>query len=125
MFAGIILMRTLMRQNVSTAGLEVPTQEYVLENGYPTNARGETYGPNVGDMPSPDLILAVNEDGVEGYIKLAEMDYNPSTPEEAGEISAYTGTLYYNMYLQDGETIVGKFEVSTTSETDISGIDIE
>lgn len=97
--------------------LLVPTIEYVLEYGYPVNENGETYGPNVYDSYelAPDLMLAHNSE-LPGYIKRSEADAGSDvqTPEEA---LAYNENRpqYLNMYMQDGETWVGKFKIGGTT----------
>lgn len=93
--------------------LDIPTTECIEQEGYPVNENGETYGPQIKNtLESPDLILAENAEGVKGYIRAAEIDYTPQTPDEAGAISKSCYEQYYNMYLQDGKTIVGKFWVT-------------
>lgn len=70
---------------------------------------------------SPDLIAAVGENGIEGYIKsedlLDEGDF-VQTPEEAIEYSKKAAALKEDevyreipLYKSDGETIIGKFRV--------------
>lgn len=87
-------------------GLIIPLESEILENGYPHNKAGETYGPAVYGMDSPDLILAEGENGAHGYIRFSDYE-SPKTPEEAMKVS---GKQYkYNLYLQDGVTIVGAF----------------
>ena len=65
--------------------LHIPTEEWILEHGYPTNDLGETYGPDVSDdIPSPDLTLAYDwREGVRGYVRQSELDAGcPQTLEE-------------------------------------------
>ena len=52
--------------------LIVPTEEDVVLNGYPENENGETYGPAIENMFPPDLMLAIGEDNIQGYVKLRE-----------------------------------------------------
>lgn len=92
--------------------LEIPTAEYIEKNGYPTNRNGETYGPQIKDTLD---ILAENSDGLKGYVKRAEMDYTPRSTEEAEEINLSSEKITYNMYLQDGKTVIGKFSVDNPS----------
>ncbi len=33
---------------------------------------GETYGPAIENMFPPDLMLAIGEDNIQGYVKLSE-----------------------------------------------------
>lgn len=119
--AVIVLTRALRHNGTNAEGLEMPSQEYVRENGYPVNERGETYGPEVDDLPSPDLSLAIGKDGVMGYLREAEINYTPSTTEEAGLISESDDPVQYNLYLQDGVTVIGIFE-TTPIAVDMSGI---
>lgn len=52
--------------------LVIPSRESILEDGYPMNDNGQTYGPNMGNdtitLGEPDLLLAEGENGVIGYI---------------------------------------------------------
>ena len=80
-------------------------------NGYPTNARGETYGVDVKEnSKNPDLILVENSEGILGYVKSEDLDgSNYLTPEEA--ILNQSQGYSVDMYLSDGETKVGKFHI--------------
>ena len=80
-------------------------------NGYPTNARGETYGVDVKEnSKSPDLILVENSEGILGYVKSEDLDgSNYLTPEEA--ILNQSQGYSVDMYLSDGETKVGEFHI--------------
>ncbi len=94
--------------------LIIPSQDEILENGYPTNDRGETYGIQVKDLlDEPDLQLAENADGILGYVRQSEINApEPSTPEEAVQYTlARRGPIVVNMYLQDGETVIGTFSI--------------
>lgn len=87
--------------------LIVPTIEEIIANGYPINERGETYGPDVNGMDRPDLILAENKDGVLGYIREAD-EPQPQSIEDALAMNGQE-RFQFNLYLQDGETIIGVF----------------
>jgi beta-lactamase regulating signal transducer with metallopeptidase domain len=94
----------------------VPTQEEVLINGYPVNENGETFGPQVIDiLDSPDLVLAVNDEGVVGYVRPDEDDgAKVSSPEEAAAyMAAGPHDQFINMYTEDGQTVIGKFFVGS------------
>ncbi|WP_409969893.1 M56 family metallopeptidase [Bengtsoniella intestinalis] len=105
----------------STDGtLVIPTVEDILANGYPVNENGETYGQAVKDsnLETPDLQLAQNADGVKGYIRESETPGAwVSTPEEAADYmeTAQTEPSTINLYLHDGVTVIGQFEVSANS----------
>lgn len=95
-----------------TEDLVIPTFEYILENGYPVNDKGETYGPDMGNMmiiDEPDLILAQGENSIIGYVKKVEMDVpKPKTPEEAVKLNN-PPPREVTLYDIDGETIIGTF----------------
>lgn len=100
--------------------LHIPSVEEELQYGYPENDAGEHYGVEyleLDGVPSPDLTLAENEDGVLGYVRNDEINgMQVTSPEEAAAymkaIEAQDGGYYVNMYLQDGTTVVGQFWVS-------------
>lgn len=97
--------------------LHIPTYDEIQANGYPVNENGETYGPrsvpNVPMDPGPDLILAINEDGIEGYIRQKDLSHHPRTVEEALAVSGDKTSLI--MYYQDGITPIGTFSVGSHS----------
>jgi hypothetical protein len=103
-----------------TDGMElvIPSQEYIEANGYPTNEKGETYGPKITRMDDrtedPDLVLAEGEDDVQGYVKKTDLDGDlPSSPEEAVKYNETIKDRTIPLYLQDGETVVGYFRIET------------
>lgn len=93
----------------------VPTDEFVLENGYPVNAAGQTYGAPAYDsdleLGRPDLMLARGIGGAVGYLNLEESGGPTFTdPDEAAEYSrSHPRTIYYPLYDRDGVTVVGFF----------------
>lgn len=91
--------------------LEAPTSEEIQKNGrYPVNKNGETYGTYA--LPeAPDLILAMNSEGVLGYIRKADISPQPESIEEALEISGTRSELI--MYYQDGVTPIGAFTLGS------------
>ena len=96
--------------NSKIISLHIPTIEDILNNGYPTNKLGETYGPDIKDSDYiPDLILAKNNLGVLGYIRATELDPNP--PKSPSDLDHYTPVEKVNMYLEDGLTIIGEFDI--------------
>jgi len=98
---------------------------------YPTNAKGETYGIAADHFEDdPDLIAAINEDGVEGYYRYDEAHPNdpPKSPEEAlsrqAEYKAQGGFHYVNLYDKEGE-VIGKFRIGRAKgETEDFGYEI-
>ena len=108
LLAGCSQQETLQK----TGDLVIPTFEYILENGYPVNDKGETYGPDMGNMmimDEPDLILAQGENGIIGYAKKVELDGpKPKTPQEAVKLNN-PPPREVPLYDVDGETIIGKY----------------
>jgi len=88
---------------------------------FPVNQNGETYGP-MGFVKTPgkepDLVSAIGEDGIEGYLKKEDMfGEQPNNPEEAMaymerlEKEKAKGHKFIPLYASDGKTILGKFKV--------------
>ena len=101
--------------------VDVPTVAELLENGYPVNARGETYGSEGFSewLGQPDLVLAIGKNGVQGYIRYTEMEEvsggNVHSPEEAIAWTEYVrqrGPVEIPVYKEDGETVVDWFVIS-------------
>lgn len=91
--------------------LETPTSEEIRQNGcYPVNENGETYG-TYALSEAPDLILAMNNEGILGYIRKADLSPQPESIEEALEISGTRTELI--MYYQDGVTPIGTFTLGS------------
>ena len=95
-----------------TEDLVIPPFEYILENGYPVNDKGETYGPDMGNrmiIEEPDLVLAQGENSIIGYAKKVELDApKPKNPEEAVKLNN-APPREVSLYDVDGETIIGTF----------------
>lgn len=93
--------------------LDVPSIEEIQRKGYPINENGETYGPKVKCISfEPDLIL-VEYDGLHGYVRQSEISNDGvQSPEEAVERMKGGKTRRINVYLQDGITCVGDFELT-------------
>nr|WP_325293738.1 hypothetical protein [uncultured Oscillibacter sp.] len=76
------------------------------DNTYPVNAAGETYGSILlADMvgEEPDLIYAVNQDDVYGYIRLEDIT-------NANPVFARTATPAYALYDVNGN-VIGSFGI--------------
>ena len=99
--------------------LAVPTMQELIENGYPVNARGETYGFSGVErwLGEPDLVLSRGKNGVLGYVRQSETDEatglnKVKTREDAlawNEYAASHGPFAVPVYLEDGETIIDWF----------------
>lgn len=104
-------MLTIADQDVTPkSGLLVPSKDQVKDSGFPKNKNGETYGSDIKEFTcGPDLILAMNDEGVMGDIRQSDMDDGINTPEEASKKEAKSYEI--NMYLEDGETCIGTFKI--------------
>ncbi len=105
------VMRTQKVSQDKGYDLIIPSREEILENGYPVNESGQTYGPDLSGIIAkhPDLSLRENEDGLLGYVYA---DPKISSPEEAVaymESVAAAGAYIMPMYLQDGKTVIGEY----------------
>lgn len=91
--------------------LIIPSREEILENGYPVNENGQTYGPDLSGVivRSPDLTLVENADGVWGYIYADPKISSPAEAVAYMESVAAAGAYIAPMYLQDGKTVIGEY----------------
>ena len=116
----VIAFCALAGSNLDGRTVFIPTDEYILNNGYPVNASGQTYGPSwplqsADDDPElyemPDLLLATGVDGEVGYLSYEDSQGPTFTdPEKAAEYSrTRPNVIYYPLYDRDGTTVVGRF----------------
>lgn len=77
---------------------------------FPINENGETYGISIitedGEYIDPDLIEAIGEDNVEGYVKFEDIyghdnEYNYKNPDR----------ISVPLYESDGTTVIGEFMI--------------
>lgn len=97
---------------------------------YPVNESGQTYGSSADayqNLPEgltqdevreylPDLVLVVNDSGIEGYVSKDDfLPKMPSTPEEVASLSETSSTSGHEvtMYASDGKTVLGVWEAPT------------
>lgn len=85
---------------------------------YKVNEIGQTYGSSLYSElhgGEPDLIAAVNEDEVTGYVLKTDLDGPmPKTREEAlamMKASQASGGHTIPLYAADGKTILGEFKI--------------
>ena len=94
-------------------------KEQLVEGGYPTNSRGETYGNAFGSSlvgHDPDLIAAKGTNGESGYIAMEDQNITVGkTPEEImaymnwkeeNQVTGYTIPLY-----DQEHNVIGEFQV--------------
>lgn len=84
---------------------------------YSFNENGQTYGCDVfgteGEpTDSPDLIQAIGEEGVLGYVYSSDFGLLPKTPQEA-IAQNFIGDKIIPLYNKDGKTIIGSFKITT------------
>ena len=98
----------------------MPTVKELIEQGYPVNGRGETYGPAGYEewLGQPDLVTALGKNGVSGYLRQSEEEEasggSVRTPEEAIAWTEYVrtrGPVEIPVYREDGETVVDWFVI--------------
>jgi hypothetical protein len=89
------------------AATAATADEAAQRDGFPVNARGETYGSGVDAISpeqEPDLILATGVDGTQGYVRADEL--SPPIPDPA----TFAGEdREIPLYAADGVTVIGTF----------------
>lgn len=111
LLAGCASLQPSAATTEGVPAVDVPSEEYVWEHGYPANAAGQTYGPLMPDDyygpdpeydrdDMPDLILIMSNEGSLGYVYW----------DEALESSA-RGPRDLPVYTEDGTTVIGTFTV--------------
>lgn len=87
---------------------------------FAVNARGESYG-SASDAPAaeeePDLILAITDQGGEGYIRQSDLYAEaPRSPADAATMAQAPAPRTIVAYASDGTTRVGTFTIGSPSE---------
>lgn len=81
---------------------------------YSVNQYGETYGPHdpdAGPENFPDLIAAIGDNGIEGYLKYTDFIGPPvHSPEEAA-VYQETKPSFFPLYDKDGRTVIDTFSL--------------
>ena len=96
--------------------LIIPKLEEIIKEGYPKNEAGQTYGMGGVIYGDPELLLAIGEDDVQGYVKNTDLIGDlPESPEEALELNKIK-SFRIPMYLQDGKTVIGEFVVGSPAD---------
>ena len=126
-----MLIRVLFAVVILAGSILVPSVNAVSSTPFSVNPNGETYGDLFQIREAgvdPDLILATGENGVVGYVRVADLEGAvPASPEEAlaiqeqREDDGYTGR-YIDLFDLDGETVIGRFFVQAGSETDVGSL---
>ncbi|GEM_PF-700201 len=107
-------------KSASTAGAEKVLEDLISKNEYDINENGETYGSALSSYTigiEPDLIAAVGTNGVNGYVKAAELTPEVSTIEEALALMGENGSVRtIPLYDVNGTAILGQFDIVTNYE---------
>ncbi len=92
---------------------------------YEVNENGETFGTGADAMypeDEPDLIAAVGDNGIEGYVRKTELDDDEmdkaQTPEEVARIQEERDAKgnpnrIINVYESDGVTVIDTFTIGS------------
>lgn len=99
---------------------ELPTsnspylQKYSLDP-VGVNNNGETFGSLLFSSAVPDLVSAVGDNGIEGYVKFSDLDSSgtPSSPDDALN-SMSSSDMHINLYAVDGMTILDQFTIESS-----------
>lgn len=91
----------------------------IQDKRYLTNRNGETYGNLLTAISigyEPDLIEAIGINGVEGYVKSADLNLPmPSSPSEAVQATKNATSRTINLYDKDGKTVIDSFQIDVPS----------
>lgn len=116
------IVLSILAVSILTMGLiNIVYSESGITPIYPTNENGQTYGIDNDTGKSPDLIAAIGENEVEGYVKqedlLTEGDFI-NTLDEALDYDKKRAALAEQgkyeavpLYESDGETVIGEFRI--------------
>lgn len=82
---------------------------------YPVNERGQSYGPAVDDLQSPDLVAFAGRCGIGGYVERAALDVPrlPADVDTVAELEEFNAALPTSVPVTeaDGTTEVDRLEV--------------
>ena len=111
----VLIVLIVVLPTIATATIQEPTNETIPQ--YQVNECGLTYGSGLSACSfetEPDLIRAMGENGIVGYVYAVELrGPMPSNPEEAIELMAKHGSepRFIPLYESDGQTVIGRFIV--------------
>lgn len=85
-------------------------------DSFRVNDHGQTYGSALGANTEPDLVEAIGDGGVQGYVESDDLlpQYTPRSPDEA---IAFMKTdrsgleVKIPLYASDGTTVLGTFTI--------------
>ena len=116
LFLGASLIGTLSGIAVASGPSSTLSDEPRPEiGGWPEDKDGDGVISDTGDERIPELIQAVGDKGIRGYVRLADLEGpQPSTPEEAVRMSGQARVIA--VYADDGKTILDQYTISSGVE---------
>lgn len=110
----IVLFAVFLQPFSFLANTPLEKQNSEMENLWPVNENGQTYGPDIYNAPPgahPDLMAAIGIDDTSGYVLYSDLEGPlPRTPEEAVKMND-DPPRYIPLYDKDGKTVIGTFIV--------------
>lgn len=102
-FVSAVLIGSLMGAAFASGGDDRPSI-----GGWPEDANGDGIISDSGEERIPELIKAVGDKGVDGYVRFEDLGGpQPSSPEEAVRISGEERVI--PVYAEDGETVIDTY----------------
>lgn len=114
-FIIILIISVLQMFVLSVFAKSEFVENYHQKMTYSINENGDTYGTDAQLLTvgyEADLILAVGENNIVGYVKATDLDDGVSSPLEAQNLGTNNTTRYIPLYSSDGETIIDRFDLS-------------
>jgi hypothetical protein len=109
-FAAILLALTLAA-SVAGGALARGGEDRPRVGGWPEDVNGDGVISDSGDERIPELISAVGDSGIEGYVRYADLEGpQPSSPEEAMRMSGVERVI--PVYAEDGKTVMDQYTLS-------------
>ncbi|QTH41063.1 hypothetical protein J4772_26420 [Cohnella sp. LGH] len=112
--AAIQMWYSDLSQFVNSAAGKTPFIIFPEITSYATNENGETYGAaGISAVlgTDPDLILAYGEDGTLGYVRSSDLNWKPTTPQEALRHQSSSISKNIPLYDYNGKLVIGSFEL--------------
>lgn len=102
----------------SPSGSETPATRPSI-GGWPADSNGDGVISDSGAEQIPELISAVGDNGVSGYVRYSDLEGpQPANPEEAVKMSNQTRAI--PVYAADGKTVIDQYTISGDKVNDIS-----
>jgi len=97
----------------SSGGATTDTSRPAI-GGWPDDLNGDQVISDSGDERIPELIQAVGDNGVPGYVRYEDLEGpQPTSPEEAVKMSGQERVI--PVYAADGKTVVDQYTIQSGS----------